>query len=109
MPVALGKSHLSQDLIEEGDAVISSQRSYGRGVVEEASQWQRTRNSLREDGTRTDSESSESAGSSETGRSDMIFNFSKQDVILIVDDNLDVKSYIRSMLVSISFLLPQIS
>jgi len=65
-------------------------------VVEEASQWNATSGHLFDDNT--PSEGSESAGSSDGNKSDSwMFNFSKQDVILIVDDNRDVKTYIRSM------------
>ena len=93
--LALGREHLAPHLIDETDLELSRHRAYGRGIVEEAAQWGAARASSHDDYTPSDT--TDSGSSSEGSRVDAIFSFSRKDIILVADDNSDVKTYIRSM------------
>lgn len=91
----MGSDHLSPANIHDEGKDYSSVRAYGRGVVEEANSWStRTRHFADEPISATsDVASSESTGgtssdsSPRSGDLSNYFRFSKNDVLLIVDDS----------------------
>ncbi|KAH8117651.1 hypothetical protein DFH11DRAFT_1724631 [Phellopilus nigrolimitatus] len=89
----LGKDHLPEGHIVQDNADAPQHRLYARGIVDEATQW-----SWRPPDLRTPSESSDSGGSSESGKMDpTTLFFVKSDVVLLVDDNADMRRYIKSL------------
>ncbi|KIO22866.1 hypothetical protein M407DRAFT_215856 [Tulasnella calospora MUT 4182] len=101
--IPLGYEHLpSANVEEDTNGVRAGPRAYGRAMIEEAKGWNRMK-SLGDDKDRSESGGSESIPNSSTessrsGELSAVFRFSHDDTILIVDDNSDVRRFIRSIL-----------
>jgi PleD family two-component response regulator len=95
--IPLGSDHLAKDAIDDS-AVQASQNSYGRGIVDEAMQWSRDRESSSADSISTDSNGDSTATSSSSrGLDPSTLYFRKEDVIMLVDDSFDTRRYMRSI------------
>ncbi|KAG8934136.1 hypothetical protein FRC02_010513 [Tulasnella sp. 418] len=96
--IPLGKDHLPRDCIDDGSIPDGpfARRSYAKGYVEEATQWNFSK--LPNEET-TPSESSDSATSDGTRSSDLssMYQFRKSDLVLLVDDNGDIRKFIRAI------------
>jgi hypothetical protein len=84
----LGSSHLARDSIELGHETGPTQLSYGQGIVDEALQWNRDResssvSSVSEAGSGVTS--GESSAQSSRGLDPNTLYFKKEDVIMLVD------------------------
>ena len=91
-PAALGTDHLSSAYIEEESKQFSATRTYGRGIVEEASGWGQRSRTFTEEGAVSEGTGSESAQNSDStprsaGELQSLFRFARDDCILIVDDS----------------------
>ncbi|KAG8992908.1 hypothetical protein FRB90_000870, partial [Tulasnella sp. 427] len=102
--IPLGREHLPAANVEEDSPVLrNGPRAYGRAMIEEAKRW----NNIRLPGDerdRTESGGSEiNTNSNSNGESvrhaelSAVFRFSPKDTILIVDDNADVRRFLRSI------------
>lgn len=96
--IPLGKAHLPQANIFESPSERSRQGVYARGVIDEASMWMSS--AVTASGEETPASDLGSSGSSgDSGRLDpSIMFFSKSDVVLLVDDNGDMRRYTKSIL-----------
>ncbi|KAG8961506.1 hypothetical protein FRC03_005304 [Tulasnella sp. 419] len=96
--IPLGKDHLPRGCIDVGSIPEGpfAQRSYAKDYVEEATQW--SFGKLPNEET-TPSEISESGASDGTRSSDLssMYQFQKSDLILLVDDNSDIRKFIRNI------------
>lgn len=94
--IPLGSDHLPRDAIDTS-ATATSNNTYGRGIVDEAMQWNRDM----ESSTAGESSSGDSAGESSTGSSRGLdpttLYFTKEDTIMLVDDSFDTRRYMRSI------------
>ncbi|KAL5490593.1 hypothetical protein ACEPAI_5427 [Sanghuangporus weigelae] len=92
----LGRDHLPAAHIVQNVADVPQNRLYARGIVDEATHW-----SSRHPDERTPSDTSDSGGSSDSGgRMDpSTLFFVKSDIILLVDDNGDMRRYIKSLFI----------
>ncbi|KAL5533412.1 hypothetical protein ACEPAF_5188 [Sanghuangporus sanghuang] len=92
----LGRDHLPVAHIVQSVADVPHNRLYARGIVDEATHW-----SSRHPDERTPSDTSDSGGSSDSGgRMDpSTLFFVKSDIILLVDDNGDMRRYIKSLFI----------
>ncbi|KAG9051349.1 hypothetical protein FS837_008444 [Tulasnella sp. UAMH 9824] len=101
--IPLGHEHLPSGNVEEDTTgVRAGPRAYGRAMIAEAKAWNRIK-SMGDDRDRSESGGSESIpnSNSEANRSGEfsgVFRFSHEDTILIVDDNSDVRRFIRTIL-----------
>ncbi|KIJ24325.1 hypothetical protein M422DRAFT_274935 [Sphaerobolus stellatus SS14] len=89
----LGKDHLPAAHVDDTMSAEHRHRHYARGIVEEATQWGRHPDS---NVMKTPSDTSDSGGSSSEGKVDAMF-FMKKDILLLVDDNADMRQFIRSI------------
>ncbi|KAG8997175.1 hypothetical protein FRB93_000461 [Tulasnella sp. JGI-2019a] len=97
--IPLGSEHLSREHIDESDAEYPRTNAYGIGIVEEATGWAKSKVNP-EDATPSESINSDSAadsGSSKSGDIMALFRFAPEDVILVVDDNSDIRKFLRSI------------
>ncbi|KAG8986371.1 hypothetical protein FRB90_004052, partial [Tulasnella sp. 427] len=100
--IPLGYEHLPPANVDEELAGIrAAPRAYGRAMIEEAKGWNKVR-ALSDDKDRSESGGSDSNANSNTDSSrsgDLagMFRFSPDDAILIVDDNSDVRRFLRSI------------
>ncbi|KIO32181.1 hypothetical protein M407DRAFT_18753 [Tulasnella calospora MUT 4182] len=100
--IPLGYEHLPPANVDEELAGIRvAPRAYGRAMIEEAKGWNKIR-AQSDDKDRSESGGSESNANSNTdssrsGEFSGIFRFSPDDTILIVDDNADVRRFLRSI------------
>lgn len=89
--LALGNDHLTKGSIDEAEVEYSRHRTYGKGILEEASNWAKTTNrSAQDDITPSDgtgSDSSPDTGSTRSGDVAALFRFAPDDTILVVDDS----------------------
>lgn len=85
--------------IDEDTTQYSTNRTYGRGIVEEATQWGQRPKFLDETTTPSESASSELTNSDSTRSGDLagMFRFAPDDKILVVDDNSDIRKFLRTM------------
>ncbi|KAG8850364.1 hypothetical protein FRB96_000428 [Tulasnella sp. 330] len=95
--IPLGTEHLSRENIDETDDEFKRKNTYGIGIIEEASGWAKN---AYDDVTPSESVSSDTAGesnteSSKSGEMTSLFRFAPDDVILVVDDNRDVRKFIQ--------------
>ncbi|KAL5511938.1 hypothetical protein ACEPAH_5157 [Sanghuangporus vaninii] len=92
----LGRDHLPAAHIVQSVADVAQNRLYARGIIDEATHW-----SSRHPDERTPSDTSDSGGSSDSGgRMDpSTLFFVKSDIILLVDDNGDMRRYIKSLFI----------
>ncbi|KAL5528950.1 hypothetical protein ACEPAG_4924 [Sanghuangporus baumii] len=92
----LGRDHLHAAHIVQSVADVPQKRLYARGIVDEATYWV-----SRHPDERTPSDTSDSGGSSDSsGRMDpSTLFFVKSDIILLVDDNGDMRRYIKSLFI----------
>lgn len=91
MPFRLGSEHLPPDAIESASSELTARTTYGQGIVDEAMQWNRDRES-----SSIDSSSDSGAGtssdnaskSSSRGLDPSTLYFKKEDVVMLVDGRL---------------------
>ncbi|KAG8934382.1 hypothetical protein FRC01_003339 [Tulasnella sp. 417] len=102
--IPLGYEHLpSANVEEDTNGVRVGPRDYGRAMIEEAKAWSRIK-SRGDDKDLSESAGSESIPTSSGGESNRsaefsgFFRFSHEDTVLIVDDNSDVRRFLRSIL-----------
>ncbi|KAG8887667.1 hypothetical protein FRB98_009229 [Tulasnella sp. 332] len=98
--IPLGSDHLPRQHIDESDTNYPRANTYGIGIVEEATGWARSRFNSDDITPRSESTNSDSAADSNSSRSgDMaaLFRFAPEDLILVVDDNNDVRKFLRSI------------
>jgi hypothetical protein len=87
--LSLGADHLPRDAIETDSSDIV-QTAYGKGIVDEAMQWNRDRESSSVDSS-SDSgvmSTADSSGKSSRGLDPSTLYFKKEDVIMLVDGEL---------------------
>lgn len=97
--IPLGADHLPKDAIDHS-TTVDSMNAYGKGIVDEAMQWNRDRESSSGDGslsTSSDSAGGDSSAASSRGLDSSTLYFQKEDVIMLVDDSFDTRRYMRSM------------
>lgn len=95
----LGSEHLPKDAIDHS-AAGDSQNAYGKGIVDEAMQWDRNRETSSADGSASlssDSAGGDSSTASSRGLDPTTLYFKKEDVIMLVDDSFDTRRYMRSI------------
>ncbi|ORY35646.1 hypothetical protein BCR39DRAFT_511288 [Naematelia encephala] len=100
--IPLGFDHLPRDAIETIPDPPRLQNSYGKGIVDEAMQWNRDRESSSVDSASDSgiaSTSAETSTTSSRGLDPSTLYFKKDDVILLVDDSFDTRRYMRSIFV----------
>ncbi|KAG8934381.1 hypothetical protein FRC01_003338 [Tulasnella sp. 417] len=101
--LALGSKHLpSANVEEDTSGKCAGPRAYGRATIEEAKGWTKS-TPLADDTDLSESGGSESnahsnADSGRSGEFSWVFHFSPEDTILIVDDNFDMRRFLRSIL-----------
>lgn len=93
--IPLGSDHLPRDAIDDS-ATQASQNAYGRGIVDEAMQWNRDREGSSAESMSSDSNGDASSASSR-GIDPTTLYFKKSDVIMLVDDSFDTRRYMRSI------------
>jgi hypothetical protein len=84
--IRLGADHLPRDAIESNNTAVS-QSTYGKGIVDEAMQWNRDRESSSVDSS-SDSgalSSADTSSKSSRGLDPSTLYFKKEDVIMLVD------------------------
>lgn len=84
--LSLGADHLPRDAIETNNSEVV-QTAYGKGIVDEAMQWNRDRESSSVDSS-SDSgvlSTADSSGKSSRGLDPSTLYFKKEDVIMLVD------------------------
>ena len=89
---SLGNDHLPHDAIDSDDGMGLGQTTYGQGIIDEAMQWNRDRETSSGDSS-SDSGITPSAESSAQGSRGINPNtlyFRKEDVIMLVDGELPV-------------------
>lgn len=94
--IPLGSDHLPRDAIDESGLQVS-QNTYGRGIVDEAMQWNRDRDSSSAGGSGSSDSNEESSSASSRGLDPATLYFKKTDVIMLVDDSFDTRRYMRSI------------
>ncbi|KAG8964813.1 hypothetical protein FRC03_001346 [Tulasnella sp. 419] len=96
--IPLGKDHLPRDCIDNRSIAEGpfARRSYAKGYVEEATQWSFGNFSNEETTSSEIYESGQSDGARSNDLSSM-YQFQKSDIILLVDDNSDVRKFIRTI------------
>ena len=95
--IPLGSDHLPRDAIDTS-ASVSSHNTYGRGIVDEAMQWNRDRDSSTVDDSQSSGDSvTESSSGSSRGLDPSTLYFAKEDTIMLVDDSFDTRRYMRSI------------
>lgn len=96
--IPLGKDHLPKANIFEAGSGRSRQGTYARGVIDEASMWMASAVSSSGEETPT-SDTGSSGSSGDSGRLDpSTMFFVKSDIVLLVDDNSDMRRYAKSIL-----------
>ncbi|WVR09485.1 hypothetical protein IAU60_006553 [Kwoniella sp. DSM 27419] len=96
--IPLGNKHLPPDALETGPMAQNTQGRYGQGMVDEAMQWTRNRDTnsvASSDETDNTVGDTNSSGSRSLDPSTLYFK--KTDVVLLVDDSFDTRKYIRSV------------
>ncbi|KAG8979497.1 hypothetical protein FRC05_008486 [Tulasnella sp. 425] len=100
--IPVGCGHLPPaNVEEEATATRARPRAYGRAMIEEVKGWNNNR-STGDDKDRSESGGSESNANSNSesvrsGEFSSVFRFSPEDTILLVDDNPDVRGFLRSI------------
>lgn len=87
----LGADHLPRDAIETNAQEVG-QTAYGKGIVDEAMQWNRDRESSSVDSSSDSGQLStaDSSGKSSRGLDPSTLYFKKEDVIMLVDGELHI-------------------
>ncbi|KAF8324461.1 uncharacterized protein EI90DRAFT_3129926 [Cantharellus anzutake] len=94
--IPTGNEHIPLTHLEENSpTVVTPQRVYARGIIDEAAQWGKVNDINSSNETSNDSEGGMSTGSVDSGT---LF-FMQSDIILIVDDNADMRKYMKSLFV----------
>ncbi|KAF8312814.1 hypothetical protein DL93DRAFT_2168193 [Clavulina sp. PMI_390] len=94
--IPMGHSHIPKTHLDETPHAASTRRSYARGIVDEAAQWGRGTPTSGEAQTPSDTTSSSDELLGTFTSAEAVF-FTKEDVVMIVDDNTDMRRYMKSM------------
>ncbi|KAK4687012.1 hypothetical protein P7C73_g3098, partial [Tremellales sp. Uapishka_1] len=98
--IPLGTEHIPEDSLSLDPTTGVAQMTYGQGIVDEAMQWNRDRDSSSVDSASesgSGANSGESSGQGSRGLDPSTLYFKKEDVVMLVDDSYDTRRYMRSI------------
>ncbi|KAF8312813.1 hypothetical protein DL93DRAFT_2228831 [Clavulina sp. PMI_390] len=94
--IPMGHSHIPKTHLDDTVHTMSSRRRYARGIIDEAAQWGHGTPGSGEVQTPSDTTTASDELLGSLGSAEAVF-FTREDVVLVVDDNTDMRQYIKSI------------